>query len=79
MPLENVKISTWPSEKFLEEKLAPLLEAELLNQHSTVKAPVPKLKSVELAFNNMGKSAGFTENALKKFQAATDGTVSKLE
>ena len=38
-----------------------------------------KLKSVELAFNNMGKSAGFTENALKKFQAATDGTVSKLE
>ena len=46
---------------------------------STIVQSGSKLKSVEMAFDNMGKKVGFSEGSLKKLQAATDGTVSKLE
>ena len=46
---------------------------------STIINSGSELKSVEMAFNNMGKGVGFSENSLKKLQDATDGTVSKLE
>ena len=46
---------------------------------STIVDQGSKMKSVEMAFTNMGKSVGFSENSLKKLQDATDGTVSKLD
>ena len=46
---------------------------------STVVQSGSQLKSVEMAFNNMGSEIGFSEGSLKKLQDATDGTVSKLE
>ena len=48
---------------------------------STVIQSGSQLKSVELAFKNMGKGVdkAFSPQALEKFKAATDGTVSSLE
>ena len=40
---------------------------------STIINSGSELKSVEMAFNNMGKGVGFSENSLKKLQDATDG------
>ena len=42
---------------------------------STIVESGSKLKSVEMAFNNMGKQVGFSEGSLNKLQEATDGTV----
>lgn len=38
-----------------------------------------KFEGVERGFNNLAKSAGFSANAFKKFQQATDGTVNSLD
>ena len=38
-----------------------------------------KLKNTEMAFNNMGKSVGFTNDAMSKFKSATNGAVTELE
>ncbi len=38
-----------------------------------------EMKKVELAFNNLNRNAGFSSNALKQYQTALDGTVSKQD